>query len=154
MSGKSGAVALFLRNLPPNTSRKDLKSFVHRELQRAGVTGLPLFNLCTNCSILRVQGLGAGTIEYHGLVEVQPARIALLAIDILNGKQMHGAAIEVRRYRHRSQWGEHRQRSEPFLGGALLAVPLTERRRANLKIDLVERTPALPASQGQPALIS
>ncbi len=142
MGGQSGTITLFLRNLPPNTSRKDLKTFVHDELREAKVSGLPLFSLCTNCTILCITDRATGTVAYHGLVEVKPARIGLRAIQVLNGRELHGTPIEVHRYRHRSAWGEHRQRSEDGGSGQVVARPLMERRRANLKIDLVESTPS------------
>jgi hypothetical protein len=142
MRGKSGTVVLFLSHLPPNTNCRDIKAFMQAELRKSGVRGLPFFNLCTNCSILRITDPAAGTTEYHGLVEVRPALIALRAIEVLNGKELNGAPIAVRRYRHRSTWGEHRHRSDPARGGDLVAAPLVERRRANLRIELVEATPA------------
>ena len=88
-------------------------SFVRKQLQLAGVRGIPLFDLCTNCNILRITDRATGSVEYHGLVEVRPARIALQAIQILNGQEFGGRAIAVRRYRHRTIWGESRHRSDP-----------------------------------------
>ncbi len=102
MGGKTGLVTLFLRNLPPNTSRKDLRAFVRIALREAGVRTLPLINACANVSIMRITDLAAGTIEYHGLLEVRPAHIAMLAIQLLNGRARHGTPIEVHRYRQRS----------------------------------------------------
>lgn len=152
MSGKSGTVALFLRNLPPNVNCKDLKSFVQRGLQTEGVVGLPLFNLCSNCRILRITDLATGTTQYHGLVEVKPARIAMQAIQVLSRREIRETAIEVRRYRHRSTWGEHWHRADELQIGTLVLRPLTERRRANVKIDLVESTPMTGEYEGEPAL--
>jgi hypothetical protein len=150
-SGKSGSIALFLRNLPPNTNCKAIKTFVQTELHKAGVRSLPFFSPCTNCSILCITDLDARTIEYHGLVEVRPAALAIQAIAILNGKELHGTPIEVRRYRHRFSWSEHRHRSDSARGGNLVARLLTEHRRANLRIALVQATP--PADRdGTPPL--
>ncbi len=91
MSGKSGSIVLFLRHLPCDVSRRELKEFVHVHLRRAGVRGTLLLQLCSHCSILRVTDLSRGSEEYHGLVEIQPAGLALQAIDILNGKQFAGS---------------------------------------------------------------
>ncbi|HYN78094.1 MAG TPA: RNA-binding protein [Lamprocystis sp. (in: g-proteobacteria)] len=143
MSGKHGTVALFLSPLPPNFTRRDLKAFLCRELRKVGVRGIPLFRLCTNCSILRITDRAAGTVEYHGLVEVRPARVAMQAVQLINGTEVNGTLIEVRRYRHRSLWGEHRHRSNAGQGGPLVAHPLTERRRAHLHLELVSGTPAV-----------
>ena len=143
MGGKNGSIMLFLRNLPPNVARRDLKSFVVAELRRAGIRGNPLLHLCANCSILRIVDPDRNTTEYHGLVEVQPARVAMQAIEVLNGKCLGGCPIEVRRYRQRSPWGERRQRAEARGDATMAAEPLRERRRPNIKIELVDATPPL-----------
>lgn len=144
MSGKNGAVMLFVRNLPSSITRRDLKHFIQRELRKAGIRGFPLLSTCTNCSILRITDPATGKREYHGLVEMQPARIALQAISVLNGKEINGTPMEVRRYRHRSAWGERRSRGS---SGGIGTSVLPERRRPNLKIELVEATPSPDALQ-------
>lgn len=140
MGGKNGSVMLFVRNLPYSVSRRDLKQFIQRELRVAGIRGLPLMSTCTSCNILRITDPATGTREYHGLVEMQPARIALQAISVLNGKEIAGTPIEVRRYRHRSAWGERRSRQ---YGESAATQVAHERRRPNLKIELVDATPSL-----------
>lgn len=152
MSGKSGSIVLFLRHLPCDVSRRELKEFVHVHLRRAGVRGTLLLQLCSHCSILRVTDLSRGSEEYHGLVEIQPAGLALQAIDILNGKHVCGKPIEVRRYRHRSPWGELRARRAGEESGTEDLPPMIERRRQNLKIELVESTPVLHGAPAEPAL--
>jgi hypothetical protein len=152
MGGKNGSVMLFLRNLPPNVSRRDLKAFVVTQLHQAGIRGTPLRHLCANCSILRIVDPDLDTVEYHGLIEVQPARIAMRAIQVLNGKRLRDTPIEVRRYRHRSPWGERRNRADYQDGATVVAEPLRERRRPNLKIDLVDSTPATAELLDEPAL--
>lgn len=155
MGGQTGSVVLFLRGLPPNTSRKDLLAFVRNALREAGVRGMPLISLCSNCQIMRLTDPAAGTVEYHGLIEVQPARIVLQAIQILNGRELKGTSIEVRRYRHRSPWGERRLRRQGSEGaGAVVAQPLVERRREGLRIELVEATPPLGAERPAPATLT
>ena len=110
MSGKNGTVALFLSPLPANTRRRDLLSFVRKQLHLAGLRGLPLFDLCTNCTSYGFPIAPPVRWSITGLVEVRPARIAMQAIRILQGQELNGVAIEVRRYRHRTMWGESRQR--------------------------------------------
>jgi hypothetical protein len=148
MSGKTGTVCLFVRALPSGLSRRDLKTFVTGRLKDAGIRGSLLLNVCSNCSILKITDRDTGREEFHGLVEIQPARIAVQAIEALNGALLGGQRVEVRRYRHRSPWGEHRARRGESEGAAIR--PLLERRRPNLKIELVEQTPALSERHGQP----
>jgi hypothetical protein len=152
MSGKSGSIVLFVRHLPRNVSRRDLKAFVHSELRRVGVRGTLLLHLCSDCRILRVTDTAKGSQQYHGLVEIQPAGLALQAIDLLNGKQLCGKPVEVRRYRNRSPWGQHRARLADDASGTNEMPPMIERRRQSLRIDLVESTPRLEGARAVPAL--
>lgn len=152
MSGKNGSVILFLRNLPDNVTNKRLKQFVQQELKRAGVRGLPLRSPCSNCSILRITDPARGTEEYHGLLEIQPSRIAMQAMEVLNGKRIAGKPVEVRRYRHRSPWGGHGNAQDIAIMPPQDAHPLGERRRDNLKIELVDETPCAESVVGIPAL--
>jgi len=145
MGGKSGSLALILHDLPPGISRKDLRAFVCNALREAGIRTMPFVGRCSNCSIMRIADLATGTTEYHGLIEVRPARIAMQAIRILNAKSLLGHPLQVRRYRHRSPWGEHSARQQAAGGsGILVARTLVEQRREHLRIDLVEATPSLP----------
>ena len=147
MSGKTGAVCLFLRDLPSDLSRRELKTFVTGRLKDAGIRGTLLLNVCSNCSILKITDLANGQQEFHGLVEIQPARIAVQALEALNGAMLGGKPLQVRRYRHRSPWGEHQVRRGENAGAPI--QPLVERRRPNLKIELVERTPTLIERRGE-----
>jgi len=149
MGGKNGSVLLFVRNLPCNVSRRDLRQFIQGELKRAGIRGLPLMSTCTNCSILKITDPATGSQEYHGLVEMQPARIALQAISILNGREIRGTPMEVRRYRHRSAWGQHGNRRYPG-PSAIRTIP--DRRRPSLKIELVDSTPSIEVVNRTPVL--
>lgn len=137
MGGKNGSIMLFFSQLPPNLTRRDLRSFVLATLRSAGVRGNPLLSLCPNCSILRITDSMRGTTVHGGLVEIQPAQAAMQAIEILDGKPLNGMPLKVRRYRNRSSWtGAYRDADVPEA-----ANPLQHERRAtSLKIDLVEST--------------
>lgn len=146
MSGKFGSIMLFFRDLPPDVSRRDLRMFVSSGLRESGVRGNPLVQVCGNCSILRVFDPATRATEYHGFVEVKPARVAMMAIGILNGRPLRGTPVEVRRYRQRSPLNERRAAGShlPSRGELELAGQIRrDRRRPNLQIDLVETTPAL-----------
>jgi RNA recognition motif-containing protein len=149
MSGKNGSIMLFVRNLPTSVTRRDLRQFIQRELKQAGIRGLPLMSTCTSCCILQITDPATGSREYHGLVEMQPARIALQAIAILNGKEIAGTPMEVRRYRHRSTWGMY---NGCLLGQSSEADAIHERRRPNLRIELVDATPSVEVVDGEPVL--
>lgn len=152
MNGKTGSVVLFLRNLPIDFSRRALREFVESELNQAGIRVTVFRNPCCNYSILRITDRSSGTQEYHGLVEIRPARRAMQAIRILNGKLVGGKPIEVRRYRHRSPlntaFGMAQGRVLQEDG---IPSPMESRRR-NIKIELLEEDEPLGAPGRTPVL--
>lgn len=134
MLGKRGSVMLFLSRLPHGVTRKELKAFVQSALH--GDTRLPFARTTAvcNCSILRITDPTNGSSELHGLVEVQPAKAAMQAIEELNGKELKGTPIEVRRYHHRSPLRDRRTPGAPVQEAEKRAG---ERRRKDLRIELI-----------------
>jgi len=69
------------------------------------------------------------------LVEVQPAKAAMLAIEELDDTELKGARIGVRRYQHRSPLRDRRKSPSNVDGPDSRQ---DERRRKNLRIELVD----------------
>jgi hypothetical protein len=88
----------------------------------------------SNCSILRITDPLTAASEYHGLIEIQPAKAAMRAIDELNGRELNGKKIEARRYYNRSLLRDRLQHGSGMDGAK---GGRQERRRINLKIELV-----------------
>lgn len=141
--GKRGSVLLFLRGLPHDLTCRELKSFVQAAVRDPNPRAFTVTAAVCDCSILRLTDRTTGISELHGLVEVQPAKAAIRAIEELNGRELKGVVIEVRRYHHRSLLRERRQDQAPFANGNGGEGSETtdnrqqERRRRNLKIDLI-----------------
>lgn len=134
MLGKRGTVMLFVRGLPADLTRKELKAFVQGAVRDSGGRSFTLRAAVSNCSIVRITDPSSGVSEVHGLVEVQPATAAVRAIEQLNGQALKGARIEVRRYHHRSLLRDRRQETET---SSESENRLRERRRKNLRIELL-----------------
>ena len=109
MLGKRGSMMLFLRGLPENLTRKELKAFIQSAVKSAGNRSFSFKATVCTCTILRITDRSNGTVEHHGLVEVQPAKAAMQAIEELNGKELKGVPIEVRRYHHRTPLRDRRR---------------------------------------------
>lgn len=134
MLGKRGSMMLFLPGLPQHLTRKELKAFVQAGLKSPEDRPFSVkANVCA-CTILRITDQCDGNIEHHGLVEVQPAKAAIRAIDELNGRELNGTRIQVRRYHHRSPLRDRRRNQAP---PEQAENRKQERRRRDLKIDLV-----------------
>jgi hypothetical protein len=136
MLGKRGSMMLFFRGLPENLTCKELKVFIQGAVNGADKRYLTKKAAVSNCTILRITDQSNGCTEHHGLVEVQPPKAAMRAIEALNAREIKGARVEVRRYQHRSPLRDQRRK------GAKIAAEQAEerqkeRRRRHLKIDLV-----------------
>lgn len=91
---------IFLRALPVGTWDRDLKAFVQTII--APPWYMPLRNRATikSCKILKITDPNLGTVEFHGLLDLQPAKAALDAIDRLNGQ----SRLEARKWHVRSKY--------------------------------------------------
>jgi hypothetical protein len=134
MLGKRGSVMLFVRGLPEDVSGKELKHFIQTAVRELDSRPFSLKATVCNCNIVCVSDREDDSRNYHGLVEVQPAKAAIDAIGALNGRELRGHKIEVRRYQHRSPLRDQRDEPAGYTGES---ADLYERRRRNLRIDLV-----------------
>ena len=129
---------LFVKGLPESITHRELKAqFKHLTgpRWRSYLAGNGSIGVC---DIVRVTNHDTSEVEFHGLVEIQPAKLALRAIRELHGSAIRGHTIEVRRYHQRSPLrGKYMYDAEPA------AVDnLDERRRENLGIELIASTRA------------
>lgn len=134
MLGKRGSMMLFLRGLPENLTRKELKAFIQSAVESADNRSFYFKVTVCTCTILRITDQSNGSVEHHGLVEIQPAKAAMQAIEVLNGKDFKGARIEARRYHHRTPLRDRRREKITY---DQAENRQKERRRRNIKIDLV-----------------
>ena len=139
MSGKHGAVMLFVTGLSDSVTRKDLKSIFRHLIKSRWQARWSGQGLIRSCDIVRITDRDTGNVEYHGLVELQPAKLALRAIRELSGTEIGGHPIEIRRYYHRSPLRDQLRYAPE---GESVERVRDERRRPNLTIELVERQDA------------
>jgi hypothetical protein len=130
MGRNNGSFLLFLPALPTQATRKAVKAFVREGLSDVGYRGVTLATAVSRCALIRVTDPANGRSELHGIVRIRPAKLAMHAIDALQGRTMFGVPIQVRRYVQRSQLG---------FGSDERALPRSDRRRQGLKLELIER---------------
>jgi RNA recognition motif-containing protein len=152
MLGKNSSVVLFIKGLPESTTKSDIRSLFQRLKNRHW--GLPLTGksaLCS-CDILRITNPISKSVEYHAMVEIHPAKLALRAIRELNGALIRGHPVELHRYHHRSPIRDRRREENelnappPQDADAGDNRRALDRRRENLQVELVSITgsPMLP----------
>lgn len=102
MQGKKGSLQLYLDNLPPDATRKDLKRFVQEAIARLTRRPRSLVTGLERCCIVRLSDATGGTVIHRGLLSIQPPKLALDLIPALRARPFLGHWLEVRRYRHAS----------------------------------------------------
>lgn len=102
MFGKTGSILLSIGNLPPQVSRKDLRSHVRSVIHGLDDSGFRFSPAICSCSILRLTNTTTGIVSHRGLVSIQPARLAFRVMALLEQKPLRGLNLEVSRYRHGS----------------------------------------------------
>ena len=101
---------IFLRQIPKGTTREKLGRFVSKGLKPSWM----LFQLfpqakVKRCEVLQVFNHDTNSFEYHGLVMIEPSKAALPVIGRLNGRELQGKSIEVRKYFRRSSYRDRRR---------------------------------------------
>jgi hypothetical protein len=82
MLGKRSSIMIFIRDLPANLTPKELKAFVLAGVRAAPAGSSAIKGTIASCTILRMSDPKSGSEEYHGPVEVQPAKAAIHAISV------------------------------------------------------------------------
>lgn len=140
MRGKHSTVVLFVQGLPADATSRELKSFVRMQLNATGFKARTVFSgPIGDCNVLRITDSETGAIEFHSLIEIRPAELAMRAIDSLNGADFRGCPLIIRRYHQRSAVAHPQGR----MRGATIKLnlndePQPERRRARDKIELIQ----------------
>lgn len=96
---------IFIRKIPANTKLSELIAFVEPTVKGG------LFRkggVIRDAKVLALRDLRLRTLEFHGLVTVEPDKIALRAIKKLKGKRFKGKFVVVRQYFERDWHNDRR----------------------------------------------
>jgi hypothetical protein len=147
MTGKHGVVVLFISGLPESIAPDVLRLKFQNLLQTRRHWGFSSGGSIGSCDIVRIVDLNSEEVEFHALVEIQPAKFALQAIKMLDGCLIDGHKLEVRRYNHRSSFRERRVDGSGKMLVNAANDRAGDRRRDGLRIELVEwrSTPRFPS---------
>ena len=124
---------IFIRRLPASTSRMDLRRFVSNALQpRWYQLEFESLGQLISCDIFRVCDKKSSQSEFHGIVDIEPAKTAMQVIERLNGEHLHSKPMLVRKFYCRSLARDRRVQLGPTPTYILEKRRIT-RRRQNLK---------------------
>ena len=100
------AMIIFLRNIPPETKKYEIASFINR------VSNSHFIIAIMNIEILSIQDSNSKTLETHGLIRILPKEKGKRAIKMIDGKIFKGNRITVREYVIRSEHNDPRKKHQ------------------------------------------
>lgn len=128
---------IFLRALPVGTRDRDLKAFVQTVITPPWYMPLRNRAIVKSCKILKIVDPKLGTVEFHGLLDVQPVKAALAAIERLNGHSFKGYRLEARKWHVRRKYYDDRRNLYTTSAGAWTNERRQgDRRRSTLMIEI------------------
>lgn len=129
---------IFLRKIPADTKLSDIADFVAPALKggwfrKAGKI--------VKIDILPLHDIRLNSMEFHGLVTVEPDAAGFRAIRLLKGKRFKDKLIIVRQYFQRSWQNDPRQNDKPIDADIIEKRKADRRRGRDLEVikDLSER---------------
>lgn len=122
---------IFIRKISANTKLSELIDFVEPAVKGG------LFRkggVIKGAKILALKDTRLRTVEYHGLVNVEPEKEALRAIKKLKGQRFKGKFVVIRQYYQRSWHNDKRQGQQ---GLDNIERRMTDRRRGK-ELEIIE----------------
>ena len=113
---------VFIRLLPESVTQTELRKFVDRVLRPHWSNLFFPSSRIRSTEIRKFSNSTKHSVEYHGIVDIEPAKAAVRAIRKLNRTLLKGKEVEVRKYYQRSVLRDRRT-------GKAEDVPADERRR-------------------------
>ena len=133
---------IFLRNIPPETKKYEIASFIDRVFKKCFPDMPSTAILLEDIEILSIQDVDSNTLEKHGLVRVSPTEVAIRVIKMLDGTVFKGTHVTVREYINRSAQNDPRN-----------AYPNTEINFKERRISDRRRSPLMNSWQKDPILV-
>lgn len=128
---------LFIRLLPESTTEHELRQFVHRAVYSPWLRLIGPPSRVSSVQIIRICNPEIDSVEYHGIVGVEPAKTALSVIKKLDERELRGKKVTVRKYFSRSARRDRRLQRPEVRFLAIFNRRKKNRRRLNLAIERV-----------------
>jgi len=126
---------IFIRLIPDSVTDKDLRRFVRHVLCSPWRRLFRRWGDIRTLRIIKITNQETFSIEYHGLVDVEPAQVADTAIKKLNRTELGGKPVQVRKFHKRSGYRDRRRQDPGMEGLAIHNRRKRDRRRASLSAE-------------------
>jgi RNA recognition motif-containing protein len=101
---------IFIRLLPESVTQGELRRFVEKAIHSPWRNLFLARSKIRMAEIRKLVNRATGSVEYHGLVDIEPAKGAVTAIRKLHLTPLKGKTVEVRKYYKRSPLRDRRER--------------------------------------------
>jgi len=128
---------IFFRLIPDSITEKVLRRFVRDALCPPWRRLFRRWGNIRSIRIIEITNQETFSIEYHGLVDVEPARLADAAIKKLNRTELGGRSVQVRKFHKRSGYRDRRIQGPGIEELAIQNRRKRDRRRASLSTERV-----------------
>jgi RNA recognition motif-containing protein len=128
---------IFIRVLPESVTRDDLYQFASRAVRSPWSRMFGQRGRIKGVDILKITDQERGSVAYHGLVDIEPAKSAMIAIKRLDGSEINGKRVLVRKYYTRSRYRDRRGQMPQPAALTILNRRLKDRRRPQLSKEMV-----------------
>jgi len=99
---------IFIRLLPESVTQGELRRFVEKAIHSPWRNLFLARSKIRMAEIRKLVNRATGSVEYHGLVDIEPAKGAVTAIRKLHLTPLKGKTVEVRKYYKRSPLRDRR----------------------------------------------
>ena len=128
---------VFIRKIPMAVTCDELHGFVYQGMSSFGTRFFGKQGTINELEILKFTNEDTRSVEYHGLVDIEPATSADTAIMRLNQAFLNGAPVEVREFIDRSPSRDRRNSQTKTEISMLKNLRMGDRRRSRLTIEPV-----------------
>ncbi len=89
---------ILIPHVPSTITRQELLSIVQDAVKPRWFMPFTSGGTVAKCKLIRILNMDTGTVEFHGMVDIYPEKIAEKAIRQLNGKNLNGHQLTARKW--------------------------------------------------------
>jgi len=141
---------VFIRLLPETVTQNDLRRFISQALKPSWLTLLAPQGRIKSTEIRKTTYGQPLSVEYHGIVDIEPAKAAMAVIHKLNRTALKGRDVEVRKYYHRSPLRDRRIALRGMTDAPAGERRHQDRRRSHMITERVHTAGPLQSGQATP----
>lgn len=124
---------IFIKEIPATTTQRSLAQFLNKSLGNHKILNIFSSTELKQCSVLKITDPGTGESEFHAVAEIESSKPEPETLRLLDGQQLQGRRLEVRKFHHRATSAEAWQYN-PI--DKQQEIRRCDRRRDNLQIEL------------------